>query len=314
MRSSYFTGSLLLAAAFVAAGNVPPARADGKSKAAGELARFVLRKFGAKAVAEGGEALARRIASTAARHGDDVFHAVRRIGPRALSLADDAGKHAPHVLKFVAKHGDDAAAVMTKQSMKLLSLGDDAGRALLRHKSVVVPMLETYGSTAARALATVTPQNGRRLVMLAKTFDRVQQTKKVVEVVAKYGDRAVNWMWANKGALATAAACSAFLADPEAFMSGARKLTDTVAKQVVVPVSSAVIDGSVKIGDSLLRHAVKPVVTEMSRAAARSMPWGTLAAVALAGFAGLASLAAWRLRWLVPAWAVSRPRQPAPVS
>lgn len=314
MKTRYFTGSLLLAAIVVAAGNVPPARADGKSKAAGELARFVMRKFGAKAIAEGGEALARRIATAATRHGDDVFHAVKRIGPRALSLADDAGKHAPQVMRFVARHGDDAAAVMSKQSMKLLSLGDDAGRALLRHKSVVVPMLETYGSSAARALATVTPQNGRRLVMLAKTFDRVQQTKKVVEVVGKYGDRAVNFMWEHKGALAATAACTAFLADPEAFMSGARKLTDTVAKQVVVPVSSAVIDSSVKLGDSILRHAVKPVVTEMSRAAARSIPWGALAGLGLAGVAGLASLAAWRLRGLVPAWAVARPRQPAPVS
>lgn len=211
-------------------------------------------------------------------------------------------------MKFVAAHGDEAAAVTSKQSMKLLSLGDDAGRALLRHKEVVVPMLETYGSTAARALATVTPKNGRRLVMLAKTFDRMQQTKKVVEVVAKHGDRVVDWMWAHKGGLATTAALAAFLADPEGFMSGARKLTDTVAKQVVVPV----VNGGVKIADSLLQHAVKPAVTELSRAVARSIPWGTLIAAGLVSFVSLVAVAMWRLLSLRRASAVrGRLVQPA---
>jgi hypothetical protein len=276
--------TLMLAAA-VAASLVPEAHADGRTKAARELAEFLMRKAGRKAIAEGGEALARRLATAAARHGDDVFHAVRRIGPKALHLAEEAGEHAPRVMRFVARHGDDAAAVMTKQSMMLLSLGDDAGRALLRHKSVAVPLLETYGSTAARAMAVVNPRNGRRLIMLAKTYDRMQQTRKVMEVVAKYGDKAAEFVWEHKGALAVGTTLAAFLLDPEPFINGTRKLTETVAKEIVVPVSSAIIDGGAKMGESVLQHAVKPAVTELSRAAAQAIPWG------MVGVAGLAFLA-----------------------
>lgn len=64
------------------AGSISEARADGKSKAARDLAGYLMRKFGAKAATEGGEALARRIATAATRHGDDVFRAVRRQSDR----------------------------------------------------------------------------------------------------------------------------------------------------------------------------------------------------------------------------------------
>ena len=307
--------TLFLAAIVVAEGTAPPAYADGKATVARELGHLLARKLGAKAVAKGGQALSRRAAVAASHHADDVARAVKRIGPRALTLANEAGEHAPQVMQFVAKHGAAGAAVMTKQSSKLLaSLGDDAGVALLRHNTVVVPMLEKYGATAARALTKVTPQNGRRLIMMAKTFDRGQTAVKVVEVVAKHGDAVVNWMWANKGALAATAAVTAFLADPESFMNGTKKLTESVSKQIVVPLSSAVINGGVKIGDSFLQHAVKPAVTEMSRAAARSIPWGTVIVTGLVSLGGLAAVVAWRLRLLGLAWAAfgRRSRQPAP--
>jgi hypothetical protein len=63
----------------------------------------------------------------------------------------------------------------------------------------------------------------------------------------------------------------------------------------VVPVSSAVIKGGVKLGDSMLQHAVQPAVTEMSRAAARSVPWRTVAALGLVGLSGLAAVTVRRL-------------------
>ena len=105
-----------------------------------------MRKFTGKATQEGAEALTRRIATVAARHGDDlVTAAVRKTGPRALDLADDAAEQAPRVLHFIGKYGDEGAGMLSRRSMKLLSLGDDAAAALVRHKGVAEPLLETYG-------------------------------------------------------------------------------------------------------------------------------------------------------------------------
>ena len=272
---------LLLAA--VAAGSiVPAARADGRAKAARELAEFLMRKLGKKAVREGSEALARRIATTASRHGDDVFAAVRRIGPRA-SPSPTTRRKTRRAMRFLARHGDDAAAVLSKRSMKLLALGESTGEALLKHRGVAEGLLENYGAVGLRALAVVTPRNGRRLAMLEKTFTRAQQMKRVMEVVGKYGDKAATYIWQHKGALAVSATLAAFLANPEPFINGTKQLGEVIAKDVVTPVTSAVIGGGAKVADSVMAHAVRPAVTELSRAAAQGIPWRSASLLGIAG-------------------------------
>lgn len=268
--------AMMLLAALAAGGIASPARADGRAKAARELAEFLLRKAGRKAVQEGGEALAGRIAAAAGRHGDDVFQAVRRVGPRALTLADEAAENAPRAMRFLARHGDDAAAALSKRGMKLLALGEGTGEALLKHRGVAEGLLENYGAVGLKALAVVTPRNGRRLAMLEKTFTRARQMRRVMEVVGKFGDKAADFIWEQKGALAVGATLAAFLADPEPFIDGTKRLGEVIAKDVVTPVGSAAIAGGAEVAYSVMSHAVRPVVTELSRAAAQHVPWGPL--------------------------------------
>ena len=94
----------LLLAAMLAVTLAQAARADLFTKAGGELMEQLVKKFGREVAEEGAERLAGRIASAAARHGDDVLSAVRRIGPKALSLADDAGKNAPRAMRFLTEY------------------------------------------------------------------------------------------------------------------------------------------------------------------------------------------------------------------
>src|ERR1017187_7926879 len=96
--------SLLLALSLALS---PAAHAGLGGKAAAELAEFVMKKFGKEVAEEGAEKLAGRIASAGARHGDDVLAAVRKVGPKALGLADEAGENAPRVIRFLTRHGDD---------------------------------------------------------------------------------------------------------------------------------------------------------------------------------------------------------------
>ena len=144
-----------------------PAHA-GVGKAAAEAAEFVLQKFGMKAVREGGEVFAGRIASAVSKHGDDVLAAVRKIGPRALSLADEAGENAPRLMRLLANHGDDAARVFARpQAMTLLSrYGDDVAKVLIRHNGIAEPVLASLGAPAVKAMGSLGPQAGRRLAML----------------------------------------------------------------------------------------------------------------------------------------------------
>ena len=219
---------------------VPTVRADLASKAAQETAEFVLKKFGKKALTEGTETLAERITASALRHGDDVISAVRRIGPGALSLADEAGEQAPRLLRLLSKHGDDAAVWVARRpaAMKLLSrYGDDAAEVLIKHKGLAEPVLEKLGAPAVNALAAIGPRGGRRLAMMAEGGElaALGRTPELMQVITRHGDAAMDFIWRNKGALAVGTSLTAFLAKPEAFINGTTQLAGTVGDAVVKP-------------------------------------------------------------------------------
>ncbi|MEW4569546.1 hypothetical protein AB1L88_16900 [Tautonia sp. JC769] len=231
-----------------------PAEADAMTRAAREAAEYALRKFGKSAAKEGSEALASRIASAAARHGDDAILAVRRVGPRALRLADDAGEHAPQVYRLLARHGDDAATFIVERpsAMALFTrYGDDAAEALLKHKGIAEPVIGSAGPGAIRALGAVGPQAGRRMAMMADAGDlaAIGRTPELMAVVARHGDSAMDFIWRNKGALAVGVTLTAFLANPEPFIDGTTQLVDTAATSVVRPV----VQETAKAASGLLR-------------------------------------------------------------
>ena len=233
--------TILIMAGVLLAGPASLARADIRSKAAREAAEYVLRKFGVKVAEEGTETLARRITTAAARHGDEVFAAVRRVGPKALTLADEAGEQAPRALRLLARHGDDAAVWVLKRpkGMGLVSrLGDDAAEVLVKHKGLAEPVLEQVGTPAVKALGAVGSQSGRRLAMMAEGGElaALGHSPEVMDVIARYGDPAMDFIWRNKGPLAVGTALTAFLANPKPFIDGTTHLAGTVGDAVVKPV------------------------------------------------------------------------------
>lgn len=232
------TLALLLIAALAGA---PPARADLKTKAAREAAEYALQKFGKAAAREGAETLAERIGAAASRHGDDVFAAVRRVGPKALNLADEAGESAPSVLRLLSKHGDDAAAwVLERPAGRRLfgELGEEAAEALVRHKGIAEPLLDDFGRAAAGALNSLGPRGGRRLAMMSSGGElaAIGRQPELMGVIARYGDPAMEFIWKHKGALAVGTTLAAFLADPGPFLDGTNRLAETVAEDLFQPV------------------------------------------------------------------------------
>jgi hypothetical protein len=272
MKTRLWVAGALLTA--LAVGGASEARA-GKITMARELAEYALKKWGLKAASEGAEVLTRRIASAASRHGDDVFAAVRKAGPKALSIADDAGQNAPRALRLLARHGDEAVALLNKRSLKLLSISEGAGEVLLKHPGAAEGLLERYGAQAVSAMAAVGPRGGRQLAMVEKSLSATGQMPQMMDIVARFGDKAATFIWEKKGALAVSATLGAFIANPEPFIDGTRSLAETVVKDAVAPISGHLVDAGAQVADSALAHAVKPVASELARAAAAGIPWGT---------------------------------------
>lgn len=218
-----------------------PAMAPAQVKAtvAREAAEYVLGKFGKEAAKEGLEGLSRKIELLALKHGDIAVTVVRKVGPRTFRLVEEAGEHGLDALKIMAKYGDDAVWVVAKKNRMAIFVkyGDDAGEAMMKHGEIAEPLLEAAGKSAAGALKAVSTQNGRRLAIMQSDGElaRIGRTPELLDVVAKYGDRAMEFVWKNRRPLAVTAALAAFLANPEPFIDGRVDITKVVAENAVNP-------------------------------------------------------------------------------
>ena len=227
----------LLCTALVSFSMAVSAEAGVTSKVIQEALEFTTRKFGKEVAEEGVERVATKMSSLAARHGDDVVAlAFKKVGPRASRVVGEAGEQADTALRLLARHGDEALPAASKlSSLRLISnYGDDAADAIVRHGSVGESVVEQFAESGAKALAQVTPQNGRRLAMMA---EKGELTVPVLEVIATYGDRAAEFVWSRKGSLAVGAALTAFVAAPNDFIDGTVDLTTIVAENAVKPLA-----------------------------------------------------------------------------
>jgi len=240
------------------------------------VVRTALGRGGREVTQEAVEAATTRVAKAAARHGDDVLPAVRKVGMRAIDLADEAGKHGPQAIKLMARYGDEAVWVVSKPNHLAIFVryGDDAAQALVKHRTLAAELIEVLQAPAARALAKVGDRNARRLAMMHKSGElaRIGRTDELLDVVGRYGDQAMEFIWNHKGKLASAALLAAFLADPEPYINGAAKL----GAVVVAPV----VEGS------------KTAAREM----VRSVNWSLIVLLAAGGVVVLLALRAWRNR------------------
>jgi hypothetical protein len=221
-----------------------PVLAGPKTKAAQEAAEYLLSKFGKEAAEQGTEKLATKLESLAVKNGDEVFEAARKVGPTAVKAVEEAGEQGSKVAKLLAREGDRALWVAENpQRVKLLAeYGDEAAEAMIKHKGIAEPLITELREPAAKALAALDPQQARQLAKLAEGGElaKIGRSSELLDTIARFGNRGMDFVWKNKGALAVSAVLAAFLADPEPFIDGSRELAETATTAVVAPVATHV--------------------------------------------------------------------------
>lgn len=213
-----------------------------------ETVELLIRKFGKEAVGEGGEGLAKQVDQISARLGDDGLEAIRKAGPKAISLLDEAGESGPQVARLLAKYGDEASWVVTSPSrMGLVArYGDEATEAMIKLGEPAEKIIDVGGASAAKAVSQLSNRHGRQLAMLADdTADAaLVRNSALMDTISKYGDRGMEFVWKNKGALSVGAVLAALIADPEPFINGSKSLAEVAANAAVAPIATGVGRGT----------------------------------------------------------------------
>jgi len=224
MRTSF---TLALFLTFVLA----PAKGSAQDKAAlaRETAEFVSKKFGKEAVEGGVEGLSHKIEKLVLKNGDDALVAVRKVGPRTFHLVEGAGEHGPAAVKLLARHGDAAVWVVSKRERLTLFVkhGDSAAEAMIKHGEIAEPLIRSAGPPAAGAFNAVSTRNGRRLAIVSDqgNLTAMGHILRLLAVIEKHGDRAMEFIWSFKAILAKTEAMLVFLANPEPYLDGTVDIT-----------------------------------------------------------------------------------------
>lgn len=218
--------------------------ASARSKAAREAADFVIERFGKEVAKESAETLGRKIESLAVKHGDEAIEAVKKIGPRIFSLVEEVGVHGDVAVKLMARFGDDGVIWVIKKPKSMaifIKYGEPAAEALVRHKGIAEPLIDGLGRSSITALQKVNSQNGRRIAMMAEEgqWAKIGKTEELLQVIGKYADKAMDFVWRHKAELAVSAVLIAFLADPEPFIEGTKDITQIVTENVAKPAIEA---------------------------------------------------------------------------
>jgi len=220
------------------------ARAGGMASAVRDLVETVCEGLGKKLARETGETVTRGMDGAVVRHSDDAAEALRKIGPRSLELIEQAGDRAPDAIRLMARHGDKAIWVVSRPRRLAIFIrhGDDAAEAMIRHREIVEPLLQSLGKPVASALANVHSQNARRLAMMAEDGElaKIGRTPEVLAVVGRFGDRAMEFLWKHKVALTGGAVLAAFLNDPEPFLDGTRQVVIAGVESIGMPIAEQV--------------------------------------------------------------------------
>ncbi len=225
-RLTQFSLLLALALALLFA---PPSEAGVASGAIHETTEVVMRKFGKEVAEESAEAVSKQIAEAGAKFGEEGLEAMAKVGPRTFGkITVEAGEHASEVVKLTAKYGEQAVWVVSKPRglAVFIKYGEEGAAAVMKHPGVAEGAVEQLGLPAARALNAVSSGQARRLGMMIEegTIKAGERSAGLLEVVAKYGDKAGAFIWRNKGALTVAATLTAFLANPQPFIEGGKDL------------------------------------------------------------------------------------------
>jgi hypothetical protein len=119
--------------------------------------------------------------------------------------------------------GESAVAAMAKY-------GDEAVELMIRHPGVGRDLLAQFGGQVLRR--SLTTESVVTLNRLAEPIRASGRSAEILAVVEKFGDRACDFLWRNKGTIFAGAVLASFLHDPQPYIDGVKQLAVDPASRI----------------------------------------------------------------------------------
>jgi hypothetical protein len=198
-----------------------------QSAAARRVAREVVESFGREAV----EAAEPRVARLVEAYGEEAVTVLRKVGPSGVQAMERFGAPSLRILsrwgddgiRLLAVEGESAVAAMTKY-------GEEAVELMIRHPGVGRDLLAQFGGQILRR--PLSTESVIALNRLAEPIRASGRSAEILAVVEKFGDRACDFLWRNKGIIFLTSVLAAFLNDPQPYLDGVKQLVVQPATQV----------------------------------------------------------------------------------
>ena len=198
-----------------------------QSAAARRAAREVVEAFGREAV----ESAEPRVARLIEAYGDDAAAALRKVGPPGVQAMERFG--APG-MKILSRWGDDGVRLLAVEGDAAVAAlgryGDEAIELMVRHPGVGRDLLSRFGAQALRT--RLSTESVVTLNRLAGEIGKSGRTSEIFAVIEKFGDRACEFLWRNKGTIFIGTLLVAFLQDPQPYLDGVKQLVVQPASEV----------------------------------------------------------------------------------
>jgi hypothetical protein len=204
-----------------------------QSAAVRRIAREIVESFGKEAL----ERAEPRVVRLIEDYGEEAVQALRRAGPSGVATLERFGQAGARI---VARFGEDGVRVLAVEGEVAGSLlgryGDEAIGFMLRHPGAGRELLERLGPQALRV--PLTTESVVTLNRLSEPLRSSGRAAEILGVVERYGDRACQFLWRNKGAIFGTALLASFLADPKPYLDGVKTLVVEPARELAGDVAS----------------------------------------------------------------------------
>ncbi|HZE96054.1 MAG TPA: hypothetical protein VE981_03420 [Planctomycetota bacterium] len=198
-----------------------------QSTVARRVAREVVDSFGREAV----EAAEPRVLRLVEAYGEEAGTVLRKVGPSGVPVLERFG--APG-LRILARWGDDGVRLLALEgetaTAALARYGEEGVELMIRHPGIGRDLLTQLGGQVLR-----TPLKTESMVTLGRLSDPIRnsgRSAEILSVVEKYGDRACDFLWRNKGTIFVGALLATFLNDPKPYIDGVKQLVVNPASQL----------------------------------------------------------------------------------